>query len=69
MANAPFKIEMAQLPIALLRFQMPLTIWFLNQSTTKHRALGKQSSKETFLEENYFLSFSSNKQLWWDHLT
>lgn len=48
---------------------MLLKTWLLNQSTTEHHALGKQSSKETFLEEIYFLNLSSNKHLWWDHLS
>jgi len=30
---------------------------------------GKKSSKETFLENSYFLILSSNKLLWWAHLT
>lgn len=69
MANAPFEIEMAPPPSALLAFQMLLRIWFLNRSTTEHRDLGKQSSEVTSLEESYFLNFSSNKHLWCDHLS
>lgn len=69
MANAPFEIEMAPLPSALLAFQMLLRIWFLNGNTTEHRDLGKQSSEETSLEKGYFLNFSSNKHLWSDHLS